>query len=145
MLWWKYFLSNYLKYECLLLHESSSKYFKQILHFDNWLRLLYSPKCLWNKLRNIKNIRKKLSHCTAYPAITSITRIRKFFLMKNFFETKKKNRPHILPFRKKKIVGQTFCLDWEQISEKWANNSRWTINNLSIILFNYCLFIYTSV
>ena len=119
----------------------SSKYFILIIGFDYFTHL----NCLWNKLRNIKNIRKKLSHCTAYPAITSITRMRKFFLMKNLLKKKQKNRPHILPFPKKKIVAQTFCFDWEELSEKWANNSRWTINNLSIILFNYCLFIYTSV
>ena len=45
----------------------------------------------------------------------------------------------------KKIVRQIFCLIERKYQKKWANNLKGIINNLSIILFNYCLFIYRSV
>ena len=47
-----------------------------------------------------------------------------------------------IAFSMKRIVGQIFE---RKHQKKWTNNAKGIINNLSIILFNYCLFIYISI
>ena len=46
---------------------------------------------------------------------------------------------------KKKLQARFFVLTERKYQKKWANNSKGIINNLSIILFSYWLFIYRSV